>query len=220
MLPTVVITISRQLGSGGAYIGQQVARRLGYVYINRQIMQQAARELGIEKAELENRKDRLQTFWEKLISVFTVGTPDGIYTPPPRWVSDEQLVEIERRIITEMTVKGPCVVIGHGAFHLLRGKARLLNIMIHAPLGFRVARVMSFYHIRNEVEAVQMIERSDRERCRAIRAFTGLDWFDARNFHITIDTGKVDFAAAEEIIASLAGRLPEDEFWPWVNEPI
>ncbi len=203
MPSTVVITISRQLGSGGSHIGQQVARRLGYVYIDRQIMQQAARELGVEEAELEHRKDRLQTFWEKLISVFTVGTPDWIYTPPPRWVSDEQLWEIERRLITELTVKGPCVVLGHGAFHLLRGRARLLNILVHAPLGFRVERLMSFYHVRSKVEAVQMIESSDQQRCRAIRTFTGFDWFDARNFHLTIDTGRVAFEVAEEMIASL-----------------
>ncbi len=220
MPATVAITIARQLGSGGSYIGQQVAKRLDYAYIDRQILQEAAKSLGLEEAELHNREERLQTFWEKLISVFTVGTPDGVYTPPPRWVSDEQLVEIERRLITELAVKGPCVVLGHGAFHLLRGKARLLNIMVHAPLKFRIERVMSIYHARTEAEATQMIERSDQERSRYIRVFTGHDRFDARNFHISIDTGTVDFATAEEIIASVVRRLESEEIWPWVNEPV
>jgi len=221
MPATVVITISRQLGSGGSYIAQQVAKRLGYAYIDRQILEQAAKELGVEEADIENRDERLQTFWEKLIAVFTVGTPAGTYTPPPLHIfSDEQLVEIERRLITELTAKGPCVVLGRGAFHLLRGRARLLNIMVHAPQGFRVERVISIYHARTKAEAVRMINRSDQDRRRYIHAFTGLDWFDARNYHLTIDTGKVDFATAEEMIASLAGRLQSDKTWSWVKEPV
>ena len=79
---------------------------------------------------------------------------------------------------------------------------------------------MSIYHARSKAEAIQMIERSDQDRCRYIRAFTGLDWFDTRNYHLTIETAKVDFATAKEMIASVARRLPADEVWDWVNEPI
>ncbi len=220
MAATSVITISRQLGSGGSYIGRLAARRLGYAYIDRQIIQQAAKELGVEEAEIEDRDGRLQTFWEKLIGAFAMSAPITTYTPPPvNLVSDEQLVETERRLITELAVKGPCVVLGSGAFHLLRGKARLLIVMVHAPMGFRVERVMSIYHARKS-EAIRMIERSDQDRCSYIRAFTGLDWFDARNYHLTIDTGKVDFATAEELIASIARRLPADGAWSRVNEPV
>ena len=220
MPATVVITIARQLGSGGSYIGQQVARRLGYAFIDRQILQRAAKELGVDEAEIEGLEGSPQSFGEELISVFKVGAPDYIYTPPPpNWASYEQLAEIERRLITELAVQVSCVVLGRGAFHLLRGRARLLNIMVHAPQGFRVERVMSIYHARSKAEAIQMIERSDQYRSRYIRALTGLDWFDTRNYHLTIDTAKLDFATAEEMIASVARRLPADEVWPWVNEP-
>jgi cytidylate kinase len=141
--------------------------------------------------------------------------------PPPHIFSDEQLVEIEHRLITELTVKGPCVVVlGRGAFHLLRSRARLLNIMVHASQWFRVERVMSIYHARSRAEAIQMVERSDQERCRYIRAFTGLDWFDARNYHLTIDAAKVDLATAEGMIVSVAGRLPTNAVRSWVNKPI
>ena len=216
----VVITIARQLGSGGSYIGKRVAERFGYAYIDRQILQQAARELGVEEAMLEGRDECLQSFWERLLLVFALGPPDGTYTPPPHLVSDDDLIETERRLIIRLATQGPCVVLGHGGFHLLRGRVRLLNVFAHAPLEFRVARVMSIYHAESEDEAVRMIERSDQERRRYIRTFTGLDWFDARNYHLTIDTGVVDFAMAEELIASLAKRLPQENTWPWVNQPI
>lgn len=221
MIPTSVITISRQLGSGGSYIAQLVAKRLGYAYVDRQIIQQAAKELAVEEAVIEDRDGRLQTFWEKLAEVLAIGAPFGNYIPPPmNLVSDEQLVDTERRLIIELAAKGPCVILGRGAFHLLRGKARLLNVMIHAPMRFRVERVMTIYHAKTEEEAIKMIERSDQNRFGYIRTLMDLDWFDARNYHLTIDTGEIDFATAEEMITSLAGRLPTNGGWSWVKEPV
>ena len=220
MPPPVVITVARELGSGGSYIGKQVARRLGYAYIDRQILQQAAGELGLEETELEDRDERVQSFWDKLISVFALGGVDGIYTPPQRWVSDEQLVETEQRLICELAVKGPCVMVGRGGFHLLRGRAKLLNVFVHAPISFRIQRVMSVYGANSKGEAAGMIDRSDQERARYIKFCTGFDQFDARNYHITIDTGLVDFTTAEEMVASLAAGLREEGDWPWVNDPV
>lgn len=152
--------------------------------------------------------------------MFALGPPDGAYTPPPHLVSDTDLIETERRLIVRLAAQGPCVVLGHGGFHLLRGRVRLLNVFVHALLDFRVARVMSIYRAENEDEAVRMIERSDQERRRYIQTFTGLDWFDAHNYHLTIDTGMVEFALAEQLIASLAERLPRKNTWRWVKQPI
>ncbi len=107
MAKKVVITIARQLGSGGSYIGQQVARRLGYAYIDRQILQLAAKELDVEESEIENRDGRLQTFWEKLLAGFTLGAPFYTsYTPPPCWVSDDKLAAVAGRLIVELAAKG------------------------------------------------------------------------------------------------------------------
>jgi CMP/dCMP kinase len=217
----VVITLARQLGSGGSFIAKLVAQRLGYAYIDRQILKLAAKELGVEEAILQERRERVQGFMEKLLNVFTLGAPDGTYTPPPLWISDAELIEIERRLISELATQGPSVVLGHGAFHLLRGRARLLNVFVHAPIPFRAQRVMTIYHAQSRQEAVRMIEQSDQERRRYVRAFANLDWFDSRNYHLSIDTSVVDFASAVEIIASLAEQTPgENEDWYWVNEPV
>ncbi len=220
MPPPVVITVARELGSGGSYIGRQVAKRLGYAYIDREILQHAAGELGLEETELEDRDERVQSFWDRLISVFALGGVDAIYTPPMRWVSDEQLVETEQRLICELAVKGSCVVLGRGGFHLLRGRAKLLNVFVHAPLSFRIQRIMRLYRVDSKREAAEMIDRSDQERARYIKFFTGFDQFDAHNYHITINTGLVDFTTAEEMIVSLAAGLREEGDWPWVNDPI
>ncbi len=220
MAGPIAITITRELGSGGALIAMQAARRLGYAYMDHQILHEAAKELGCHEGELENRDERLQSFWDKLIAVFALGAPEGIYIPPPRWITDERLIETEKRLLHELASKGPCVVVGRGAFHLLRGQAKLFNVFIHAPFSFRIRRVMSLYGVKTEGEAADMIDRSDQERTRYIRFCTGLDRFDARNFHLAMDTGTIDFASATEMIVGMAGRLREEGDWPWVEAPV
>ena len=216
----IVITITRELGSGGACIALQAARRLGCAYIDHQILHEAAKELGCHEAELENRDERLQSFWDKLIAVFALGAPEGVYIPPPRWISDERLIETEKRLLHELAAKGPSVIVGRGAFYLLRGQARLFNVFIHAPLSFRIRRVMQKYDLKEEKEAAEMIDRSDQERSRYIRFCTGLDRLDARNYHLAIDAGAIDFASASELIVHRAGMLREEGDWPWVEDPV
>ncbi len=216
----IAITITREMGSGGAYIAMQVARRLGYVYMDQQILQKAAGELGCDQGELEEREERLQSFWDKLIAVFAMGAPEGVYVPPPRWISDERLIETEKRLMRELAAKGPCVVVGRGAFYFLRGQAKLFNVFIHAPISFRIRRVMTIYGVKSEKEAAEMIDRSDQARNRYIRFCTGLHRLDARNYHLAIETGTIDFNSATEIIASMTQRMREEGDWPWVQDPV
>jgi cytidylate kinase len=220
MQSNISITIARELGSGGSYIGKLVANLLGYAYIDREILLAAAKELGFEEDELQGRGERLQSIWERLMSVFAIGVPDAVYTPPRRWITDEELIKTQRHLLCELAGKGNCVVLGYGAFYLLRGRTRLFNVFVHAPATFRMERVMSIYHAKSKIEAAGMIQRSDRERERYVRSFCGFDRFDARNYHLSIDTSIIDFTTAANLIISMAGKLPEETHWPWVNEPV
>lgn len=200
-----VITITRQLGSGGAYLGQRVARRLGYAYADRQILKSAAEKLEVDVEDLTYRDEQVQSYWDRLFQIFSVGSPDCPYTPPPvRVVSDEQLLDTEQRIIRDLAGRGCCVIVGHGAFHLLKGQAGVLNVFVHAAMDFRVARVMKLYRMSSRDEARQIIERTDRERENYIRSVSRCNWFDARNYHLTMDLERIGFEDAERLIESIA----------------
>jgi hypothetical protein len=82
------ITIARQLGSGGSYLAQRLAHRLGFVYLDHQILEQAARELDTSGSELARREERTQSFWTKLLQTFATGCPEGIQSPPPLRAKD------------------------------------------------------------------------------------------------------------------------------------
>jgi len=214
-----VITISRQFGSGGSYLGHRLAWRLGYAYADRKILRMAAKQLAVDVKELAERDERLPTFWEKFVEFFAVGPPEVAYSPPPPTpVSDEKLVGVEQRIIRDLAERGGCVIVGHAAGQLLKGNPRVLNIFIHAPLEYRVTRVMKLYKVATREEARVIVEQRDRNRGHYIRTVAGIDWNDARKYHLSINLPRIGLSQAEDFIASLAvpkeGQHPNDDDEP------
>ncbi len=202
--PAILVTISRQFGSGGAFIGRNVAKRLGYKYIDREILRQAARYLGSDEKTLSGREERVAGFWENFFNAFAVGIPEAGYVPPSmRPVYDRDLFEAEAAIMKEMADARSSVIVGRGGFHVLKGRPGLANVFIHAPREFRIGRAMEIYKIAAEKAAASRVDEMDSERGGFIREMTGADWTDARNYHLSIDTGRVDFASAEEMVLRL-----------------
>jgi len=204
------ITIARQLGSGGSYLAQRLAHRLGFVYLDHQILEQAARELDVNGSELVRREERTQSFWTQLLHAFATGCPEDIQSPPPlRLVSDDELIAAEHRVLLKLAARGSCIIVGRCAFHRLKGRARLINIFVHAQRGFRIGRVMQVYHAPDPKAAEQMIDRTDNERRRYVQKICGVSWYDLRNFDLTLDISRIGLAAAEDVIAAMAERLME-----------
>src|SRR5437588_12429461 len=76
-------TISRQMGTGGSYIGQLIAMRLGLKYVDREVLHLAAEEFGCDEETVAARSERIETFWEKILGGLSLGAPDSRYNPPP-----------------------------------------------------------------------------------------------------------------------------------------
>ncbi len=206
----IQITVSRQLGSGGSELGQRLACRLGFAFLDRQALQQAAQELGMSEDELAHREERIQNFWVRMMEAFSTGCFEyTLNAPPPRVVTDDALVATERRVLWQLTAGGSCVIVGRCGFHLLAGRARLLKIFVHASRPFRIARMMKFYGAASKTKAEEMIDSTDRDRERYIERYAGVSWYDARNYHLSIDMSLLGFDMAEEIIVSLADRISE-----------
>jgi len=160
--PTIVLAISRQLGSGGSYIGKAVARRLRLTYADREILEQAARLLGVEDRDLAGFEERVSSLWMQVARVFSMGPPEGLYMPPrPPGVDESDVFEVESRIVREIAEREDAVIVGRGAFYLLRHHQGAIRIFVHAPETWRVERVMQIYDIHDEAEARALVERSD-----------------------------------------------------------
>ncbi|MDA8325961.1 MAG: cytidylate kinase-like family protein [Nitrospiraceae bacterium] len=203
----ILITISRQFASGGAYIGQSLARRFSCAYFDREILRRAAEQLDEEEARIEKREERLSGFFEDVIRPFIFGSPETAYMPPPlRPVDDRDLFRAEAAIIRQLAKKYDAVFVGRCASHVLREEPGLVNIFLHARMEFRVKQAMEAYGVSAD-EAAGLIEKSDHDRRKFISAMTGADWTDVRNYHLAIDTGRTGFKTAEEMVRLLVEEV-------------
>ena len=207
---TMVITISRQLASGGAYIGHLLARKLGYRYVEREILHIAARELGVDISELSSLDERHESFVENLMKSFVFGTPEAAYVPPTRRpVYDQELFETESKIITAIANRHNAVIVGRGGYFVLRGGSNVVNVFIHAPMDFRVKRLQQFHEISAE-QAREEIEDSDRMREKFLKTMTDTERNDAQNYHLCIDAEAAGFDAAVRMIIELVDKKKRD----------
>ncbi len=204
---TMVITISRQLASGGAYIGHQVARKLGYKYVEREVLYAAARELGVDIKDISSQDEKKSGFIENMMKSFVFGTPEAGYIPPSRQpVYDEELFLAECGIIRQIAEGHNSVIVGHAGFSVLRGRPNVFNVYIYAPKEFRIARLQKFHSLSTE-QALAEIEESDHQREQYIRTRLGKDWHDARNYHLCLDAQATGFEAAMDTIITLAQKI-------------
>ncbi len=204
----ITITISRQMGSGGAYIGYLVAKELGFKYFDREILRQAAERFGTDVSMLEDLSERSPGIIETIIKGFSYGTPTaGILQPMRQPVYTKDLFTLECKIIQEIANQYNAVIIGRGGFYALREQPRVIHVFIHASHDFRAKRVIEVQNIVDIREARAKIKESDRNRTKYIRDMAGLDWTDSRNFHLCADSGFAGFNETAKMICVLAKKI-------------
>jgi cytidylate kinase len=201
------------MGSGGAYLGQRIARRLGVAYIDREILSRLTERFEEDIENLAHREERVTGFLESILSSFLYGSPEAPYVPPPvRPVYDMDLFAAEAEIIEKTAQERDAVIVGRAGFHVLRHYEGLINIFCHGPEDFRVRRIMEGYGIADPGEALALIRKSDSERRRFLEVVAKTNWTDARNYHLCMDTALTGFDLAEEMVVSLAEEVKASLF--------
>jgi CMP/dCMP kinase len=210
-----VITISRQLGSGGAYIGQQLAKSLNIFFADREIIAKAAKQLSTLEENLESREEKKLSFWNSFLNA--TPQPRGVYMAPVAPIiefTDNELFAVQSDIIKHIASEGPAVIIGRCGFDVLRLHPNHISVFMHASREFRSDRIQKLYHL-SEDSAEKMIDKSDKERAAYCKTFTGKEWADARNYNLSMDTGKLGIDKTVEVILNYVKLIPVIE-----NKPV
>ena len=201
------ITISRQMGAGGSYIGQIIAKRLGLKYVDREVLRLAAQEFGCDEETVAARSERISSFWERILGGLSMGPPDAHYNPPPLGnFSDRELFDKQTQILKRIANQNDCVVVGWAGVFMLPRHRGMFSVFCHAPKSFRVKRVMNIYDDLSEEKARSLIVESDRTREIYFNEMTGHDWTCAKNYCLSIDTSLQPFEECAELIVKLSER--------------
>ncbi len=194
-----VITISRQLGSGGAYLGQLLARNLNVFYADREIITQAAKKFSVLEKDLESIDEKKGSFWESFLHSFELGFSDPYKPPQMILPPDLILFNAETEIIKHIAKERSAVIIGRCGSYILREHPNHLSIFLHGDVTYRIKRVQKLYNV-SEREAEKMIAKSDKERSQYFQSFTGEEWTDARQYDISINTSKIDLDKSVKLV--------------------
>ncbi len=191
----MVITISRETGSGGHTIWKLLAEKLGYAFYDKEIVASAAGEMGIdEKLILENGENMSDQDYIDMKSGFIphCRKPEVPY---------EEIREAQDRVIRSIADKGNCIIVGRGADFILRGRSDVINVFIHADMEHRVRRVQRHEGVTGQEERIRReLERKDRSRTMYYRYFTEEEWGRAENYTIALDTGVFTKTQCAELI--------------------
>jgi len=194
------ITISRQLGSGGAYIGQQLAKQLDIFYADREIIDRVARQYAILEEDVASNDEKIISFWQSFLQFNTIST--DMYVPPKLQApTDKELFQAEAEIIEHIVHERSAVIIGRCGSYILRDTPNNIKIFLYGDIPFRIKRVQSLYQV-SEDAAESMIEHSDKDRARYCRIVTNKewDWNDSRNYDLAVDTSKLGVDKSIEFI--------------------
>ncbi len=166
-----VITISRELGSGGSYVSRQVAQALGYHLVEKDTLQKVLSQYGF--ARFEDEYESAPSFWERLDSQRIL------------------MIEMLNKVIYAVAQHGNVVILGRGSFAVLDNYRDVLNVRIQAPFPTRVRRVMIEQKIPTLEAAEAVVRDSDRVRATFLQSWDGVRWDTAGMFDLVLDTSKV-----------------------------
>ncbi|MDR3574679.1 MAG: cytidylate kinase-like family protein [Anaerolineaceae bacterium] len=205
-----VVTISHQLGSGGAYLGEKLAGRLCIPFLDREILKQVARQLDLAENEVANREEHLSSFWQNFARTAIMTDPTLSLAAQPYSPSDSDLFELECATIQKIAVKESAVFMGRCGWYVLRSHPRHVSILVTAEHSARVKRLCELYQY-SQAAAEQEIRANDHERADYIRTFTKQNWLDARLYDLCVNTSAVGLDStvdlAENCVSQKLARL-------------
>ena len=224
-----VITISRQMASHGCEIAAEVARVLGFRFIDREIIHRAAEEVGVPKIALDeiayegqrNIVDRIlqavnmmppipstAEAWRREAAAPFAQSFGGIFSlvVPPFAMTLEDYVHMMEMVIRNLAQEGKVVLVGRGGQVLLQDMPQALHVQIVSPFSRRVETLVEREGIERG-EATAKLRASDQARRDYVRRYHRVDWLDPTLYDLVINTAKITAPLAIESIVNTYGEL-------------
>lgn len=202
-----IITIGRELGSGGRTIGKMTANKLGIPYYDRELIDAAAEKSGLSVDFVETSEQRVTN---SLLYNLVMGGSYGYgilkSADTQTLPLAEQVFIAQKAAITEYADKGGCVIVGRCADQVLAERDDVLRVFLYADPEKRAQRGVKEYGMTKDTVFKEM-QRSDKERSRHYNDFTGKHWGDRHNYDLLLNSGVLGFENCAKIICSMAEDL-------------
>lgn len=202
----IIITISREFGSGGRSIGKAVADALGIPYYDKELIKQVAEKTGFSPEYVEN------------VGEYAPGKSILSYLPalrghPPTlngMSSADFLWCMQSKAIQDLAEKESCVIVGRCADYILKDVPNAFHVFIHAPTPFRAERIARLYGESEKAPEKRLSDKDGRRRTH-YKHYTGREWGRCQNYHLSLDSSQIGLEKCVSIIVDFVGTERKNE---------
>ncbi len=201
-----VITIGRELGSGGKAIGEIIAKELGVSLYDSHLINMAAKESGLapklfKDADKHSEKGFFSTMMRGITSPFAA--MENFYENS---ISNSKLFEVQAKIIREKADTENCIIVGRCADYLLREHPRRISIFVRADFDDRV-KFVSDRNIISREKAKELIEKTDDQRSEYHDFYSETNWGDSRAYDLCINSSLLGIEGTAEFLLDYIKRV-------------
>jgi cytidylate kinase len=201
-----VITINRELGSGGRTIGRLLSEKLGVPFYDKAVIDGLTQKFGLSPERIEEIKAQKKSWWNDINTYYqTLVNSANMPMEAEVKLDNASMFETEQHILQELATHSSCVVAGRTGFMVFREWPNHLNVFIQASMPHRIQRVMRRQNV-SEQEARDIIAKMDTTRETYIKKYEDTSRYDTRNYQLVISMDDLSEDDAAEIIMDYIDR--------------
>lgn len=195
-----VVSIGREFGSGGKYIGEELAKRLNIKCYDNELLAKVSKDYNIDMKMLEEVDEKQKSsFWYGFATNYVFSKKDEDVLPVS---ADDNLFLKQAKVIEELYEKENCIIVGRCSDYILKDKPNVIKVFLYASdMNFKVDRKIKYGNLKKE-DAEKIIKQEDKQRADYYKHFTSKTWGDKNNFDITIDTSVLGVDETIDVIES------------------
>ena len=201
-----VITINREVGTGGRTVGRKLAEKLGVKYCDKAVIDGLTQKFGLSPERIEEIKAQKKSWWNDINNYYQtlVGSASMPMEAEVK-LDNASMFETEKQILQNLAAHESCVVAGRTGFMVFREWPNHLNVFIQASMAYRIQRVIRRQKV-SEQEARDIIAKMDATREAYIKKYEDTSRYDTRNYQLVISMDDLSEDDAAEIILDYIDR--------------
>ena len=198
-----VITISRQFGAGGRTLGQMIAEKMGYDFVDDVIIQEVAKKAKVTTRSVKSIErmagGRLSKIFSGLISSEYI---DRIVGDEKGYIDEEIYVDLLHEVIKEIAERDNIIIMGRGGQYILQDFANAFHILLVSDIENRIKFIQRYYNL-SASKAEKAVIQGEKRRANLYAKFGRQDYNQPQLYHLVLNMSKMSLEKALNIVCSM-----------------
>lgn len=199
----LIISVGRQLGSGGRIVAQKLAEEFGCKFYDREVLNLAAKESGFSE-EFFEKNDERKGFLDQIFHMHVPFISDSSFYD--NGLSQENLFRLQSDAIRKAAEESPCVFVGRCADYVLRDHKKMVTVFVTADIDERIANI-SKRHGCSAEDAEKIIANQEGTRSSYYNYYTGKTWGSSASYDLCVNSSRLGIDGTTAFVADFIRKV-------------